>query len=99
MNKFRSKTLHLLASLVLVCSSALFSQQAVASSAEQEDKWPGMVADLVIARPIGFFATVIGSAVFVVSLPFTLVGGNVPEAADALVIKPAKYTFVRPLGE
>lgn len=98
MDKFRSKTLHLLASLVLVTSTVLTSQQAIASSVDQEDKGPAMVGDLLLARPIGFIATVLGTGVFVISLPLTLLGGNVGEAADALVITPAKFTFMRPLG-
>jgi hypothetical protein len=28
-----------------------------------------------------------------------LLGGNVGEAADALVVEPAKFTFTRPLGD
>ena len=99
MTKFRSKTLHLLALLVFVSSTLLTSQQAIARSAEHESNGAAMAADLVIVRPIGLLATVLGSAVFVVSLPFTLLGGNVEEAAKALVVEPARFTFVRPLGE
>jgi hypothetical protein len=99
MDKFRSKTLHLLASLVLIFSSVTLSQQAIADQVSFEDKAPAMIGDLVFARPIGLIGTVLGSAVFVVSLPLTLLGGNVGEAAKALVIAPAKFTFVRPLGE
>ena len=57
-----------------------------------------MILDLVLLRPIGFAATVIGAAAFVVSLPFTLPMKQVNEAANKLVVKPGKYTFVRPLG-
>jgi len=98
MDKFRSKTLQLLVSLMLVFSTVTFSQQAVADSVLIEDKAPAMIGDLVFARPIGFIGTVLGTGVFVVTLPFTLLGGNVGEAANFLVIKPAKFTFVRPLG-
>ena len=57
-----------------------------------------MAADMIVARPIGLLATVAGSALFVVSLPFSALGGNVSQAADALVVGPAKSTFVRCLG-
>lgn len=57
-----------------------------------------MVADLIIARPIGAAMTVVGTAAFIVSLPFTALGGNVGEAADALVGEPARLTFARCLG-
>lgn len=57
-----------------------------------------MVGDLVFARPLGAIFTVIGTGVFVVTLPFTALGGNVGEAADALVGEPARATFARCLG-
>jgi len=57
-----------------------------------------MTGDLLIARPAGAVLTVLGSVAFVVSLPFSAAGGNVGQAAEHLVIKPAKTTFVRCLG-
>lgn len=55
--------------------------------------------DLVIARPLLFGATVVGTGLFVVTSPFTIVTGNDKAAADALVVQPGRATFVRPLGE
>jgi hypothetical protein len=57
-----------------------------------------MIGDLLIARPLLIAGTVIGTGVFIVSLPFTLLGGNVGEAGQALVVEPAKAAFVRCLG-
>ncbi|MCK5881362.1 MAG: hypothetical protein KAG18_05750 [Sinobacterium sp.] len=57
-----------------------------------------MAGDLVVARPVGLVITIVGTAVFLVSLPFSLLGGNVGEAASTLVVGPAKTTFVRCLG-
>jgi len=42
--------------------------------------------------------TVAGTAAFLVSLPFTLLAGSASEAAETLMIGPAKTTFVRCLG-
>lgn len=56
-------------------------------------------ADLLIARPGGLVATVLGAAVFVVGLPFTLINGSTGQAAQKLVVEPAQYTFSRPLGK
>jgi hypothetical protein len=53
----------------------------------------------VVARPACFAATVVGSAFFVVALPFALASKSVNRAAEALVVKPAKATFTRPLGD
>jgi hypothetical protein len=57
-----------------------------------------MMFDLVILRPLGLAATVIGTAFFIVSLPVSVLGGNTGEAAKKLVAEPARYTFSRPLG-
>ncbi|MDT8387259.1 MAG: hypothetical protein RQ736_07075 [Thiogranum sp.] len=58
-----------------------------------------MLADAVMVRPFMLVGTLLTTATFVVSLPFSALGGNVGEAANTLVVKPAAYTFVRPLGE
>ncbi len=72
-----------------------FAEHCVAG----DHKDPGlMAADIVIARPVGAMATLTGLAIFVVSAPFSALGGNIPEAWTSLVISPAKYTFKRPLG-
>jgi hypothetical protein len=57
-----------------------------------------MLGDLLIARPLLIVATVIGAGAFVVSLPFTALGGNVGDAGQALVIDPGRAAFVRCLG-
>jgi ABC-type molybdate transport system permease subunit len=58
-----------------------------------------MLLDMVFMRPIMLVGTVVGTAVFVVTSPFSALGGNIGEAAETLVVEPAQYTFVRPLGE
>lgn len=58
-----------------------------------------MLVDGVFIRPLGAVATVIGSVIFVVTLPFSLLGGNVGDAGQALIGDPARLTFMRPLGE
>jgi hypothetical protein len=58
-----------------------------------------MAVDVAIVRPISLVATVLGTGIFIVSLPFSILGGNVDEAGRNLVLKPAKTTFIRPLGE
>jgi len=58
-----------------------------------------MIYDMVVVRPIGAVATVIGSVFWVVTLPFSASGDNVDAATEKLVKEPAAYTFKRPLGE
>ncbi|BAN45985.1 hypothetical protein [Metapseudomonas resinovorans] len=57
-----------------------------------------MAGDVLIARPLLIGATVIGAGLFLVSLPFSALGGNVGEAAHELVGVPAQEAFVRCLG-
>ena len=58
-----------------------------------------MLLDAFLLRPLGLAATVLGTAAFVVTLPFSLPTRSADDAAKVLVVKPATYTFVRPLGE
>lgn len=57
-----------------------------------------MGIDAGLVRPVGLAATVIGVGLFVVTLPFSALGGNVGESAERLVVDPAKMTFLRCLG-
>ncbi len=68
---------------------------------QQEVEEPDVVTmseDIVIARPLGIMATAAGAGLFLISLPFSILGGNVKQTAHTLVGKPAKETFVRPVG-
>jgi hypothetical protein len=58
-----------------------------------------MASDIVFARPLGLVATIVGSALFIVSLPFSALGDNVNEASQKLVVDPFNFTFKRPLGK
>ena len=57
-----------------------------------------MAVDLIVVRPLGLVATLGGSVVFLVSLPFSALGGNSEDAMESLVVSPATFTFKRPLG-
>ena len=57
-----------------------------------------MALDLLVARPFGLIITTVGTAVFLVSLPFSAAGGNVGQAREKLIDGPAAYTFTRCLG-
>ncbi|MDW3095407.1 MAG: hypothetical protein R8G33_07040 [Gammaproteobacteria bacterium] len=58
-----------------------------------------MVLDAVVLRPIGLVTTVAGTAIYTISLPFSLLGGNEAQAREHLINEPARYTFKRPLGD
>lgn len=58
-----------------------------------------MAVDAVLGRPFGLAATVVGTGLFFVSLPFSILGGNSDKAFEKLVVAPGRFTFARPLGE
>ena len=82
--------------VLLSVGPSAFAQSA---SQEEEMKSGKMVADILLVRPLGLVSTVAGTAAFIVSLPFSLIGRNAKSAAQKLVVEPAIFTFVRPLGE
>ncbi|MCZ6458585.1 MAG: hypothetical protein O6766_04410 [Gammaproteobacteria bacterium] len=84
----------LLAVLVLTC---IISVPAMAGP-EGAPSAEAVAIDIIVARPLGVVITGVGAALFIVSLPFSLLGGNVGEAGKALVGGPAKETFMRCLG-
>lgn len=65
----------------------------------------GVLADLILLRPVGLAMTVGGAGLLVATLPFTGIASIAPphdsfaRAGNALVVGPAGFTFNRPLGE
>ena len=78
----------------LMLPQALLAQDAIDESPNEF----AMVGDLLVARPIGAVMTVGGAAVWLVSLPFTVLAGHSSEAAATLIGGPAEATFMRCLG-
>ena len=88
-------------SLVVAMSVALFAAAPIVAQAQTVTDRPTgleMGADAVMVRPLTLVATVIGAGLFIVSLPFSALGGNVGEAGSTLVGTPFKSTFLRCLG-
>ncbi|MBL4623215.1 MAG: hypothetical protein JKY89_12540 [Immundisolibacteraceae bacterium] len=81
-----------------LCATLFAPSSFAASSTQQNPTSVQMGADLVIARPVQLAATLVGVVFFVASLPFTVMGDNVDQAAKALVADPARATFARCLG-
>jgi hypothetical protein len=85
--------------VAVVVSCMLLPQILSAQEAidESPNEW-AMAGDLLVARPIGAALVVGGAAVWLVSLPFTLLAGNASEAAGTLIGGPVETTFMRCLG-
>ncbi|MGB5096530.1 MAG: hypothetical protein WBN82_01345 [Porticoccaceae bacterium] len=96
---FRTNTM---ARPLALTAALLLCQPAFATTDDDADpndvSAMDMTGDLLIGRPLLFTATVLGTAIWLVALPFTAAGGNVKESGQKLVVWPAKNTFVRCLG-
>lgn len=85
--------------LALVLATLATSSAAGQADSGTGDRATDMVLDVVVMRPLGLAATLIGSVLTVVALPFTIPSGSVESSAHELIVKPAEYTFTRPLGD
>jgi hypothetical protein len=54
--------------------------------------------DLIILRPMGLAACVVGAAASVWAFPFAATTGAGAEVGDKLFTEPFEYTFTRPIG-
>lgn len=86
------------AAVTLLSAQVAQAQQAQSRNDASEPGTGEIMADVLIARPIGAAMTAIGAAAFIVTLPFSVAGGDVAEAGEKLVVGPGKETFVRCLG-
>lgn len=88
-----------LITLILVPFGSAAFAESYEEQREKELSGGLMIADALLIRPLGLVATVGGTLMFVVSLPFSALGGNTGEAFDRLMADPAVFTFSRPLGD
>ncbi len=88
----KKKSIAMLVACALIMSS-------VPAFAEPPKDGMVIVADVLFARTTGLVAIVVGSAMWIVALPFSIPSGSVDTASQLLVVDPCKYTFVRPLGD
>ncbi len=95
MNHYKS----LVSALAAVCMILTSSLAGAEQYSDVKPTGEAIAGDALIVRPIGLAATVMGLGIFMVTLPFTLPGGNAGTAAKALIGEPARYTFGRPLGQ
>ena len=86
--------------LVVAVAACLlaFASLGHARAVDESPSALAMTTDAVILRPVLLATTIVGTAVYLVSLPFSALGGNAGEAGEVLVVGPAKATFVRCLG-
>jgi hypothetical protein len=76
-----------------------FGLGSISTARADGDNGIYVVGDVVLARPGCFLATIAGSVLFVVALPFAATSGSIHKTADTLIVEPAQATFTRPLGD
>ena len=89
----------LIGAAIALSASASAQAGSLYENRYQEEPHGGkMLADVFLVRPVTFVASAVGAVGWVVSLPFSAIGGNVGETGEVLVKEPLRYTFVRPVG-
>jgi hypothetical protein len=94
-NRLRAATLAVLISIMGIMPTTVLAEEA---NVTERPTGMQMIGDTFLVRPALLAATVLGTGVFVVSLPFSALGGNVQEVANMMVVTPFKGTFMRCLG-
>ncbi len=84
--------------ITALCAVAILSMSANTASAASDDDLK-VAADTLVVRPVCLAATVVGSALFVIALPIAAISHSVKKTAHVLVVRPARATFTRRLGD
>lgn len=90
------KTKYLLFALLVASTSPAHANERIAQGT--------YFFDLILYRPLGLIATAAGAGIFAAISPLTAFASISPPhdafdiTADMLVVRPAKFTFDRPLG-
>jgi hypothetical protein len=84
-----------MAFVFLAFSLALAVLHTSAWAQEGSIDYMDQIYDLLCARPAAFLGGIGGTAVFVISLPFTVTTGGVDDSFNMFVVKPFWYAFVR----
>ncbi len=85
--------------IFIVLVTLLFVLTSTVAFAASDNDGIAVIADFLILRPIGIATVVGGTGMFIITLPFAAITGTVGKTADALVVEPVKFTFVRDLGD
>lgn len=86
--------------LLLGLAAPAAAQTSLLKNADREAAVP-VVFDALVLRPVGLLLTVVGSAIFVVPVAPVLAvtrPTDMGKPFQQLVVAPARYTFVDPLG-
>lgn len=85
--------------LILMLSAIFLAATTPNTSAFDDGSFEAVAADALVVRPFSFVATIVGSAIFIIALPVAAISNSTSQTAEALVLKPGRATFTRPMGE
>ena len=83
----------------VLCVRAVLLSTANPGLASGTADTTSIIVDVAVARPVSLVLTIVGSALFVVTLPIAATSHSVDKTAHTLVVAPARDTFVRPVGD
>lgn len=98
-SRMRPGTALTMAMLLFWATSLVHAEDTSTARDGSDVSAEAILVDGFLLRPAGVLATMVGSLAFVVTLPFSIPTRSVEKAAQKLVVDPAKYTFVRPMGQ
>ncbi len=87
-----------LVKVVLLATLLVLPSMGWSNTVEETPSAVAMTGDAIFVRPVMIATTLVGGAIFIVSSPFSALGGNLGEAFDELVAKPFETAFIRCLG-
>ena len=99
MNRWKKRPFAVVLLCVFLLTATLSPALAQDTEADSDITAASMIGDLFVLRPLGLAATILGTALFIITLPITSGAGNKDVAQEKLVNAPGKYTFNRPLGK
>jgi hypothetical protein len=93
-----------LAAALVICAllaAAPSSADSFSSNRSVEARAVPVIFDALFLRPIGLVMTISGAVVYGVSVPFVAMTRptDLGTPLEPLVLKPARYTFVDPIGQ
>ena len=71
---------------------------AVNKEGPKEVSGEAIIVDALVLRPLGFTALAVGVCVSVVAVPIAAISHTTDDVGNAIIVKPFKYTFTRPMG-
>ncbi len=58
-----------------------------------------VITDMILLRPVGIASLGVGTAMYIVALPFSLITRSHGTTFKVLVKEPFEFVFIRPVGE